>query len=189
MHRTLLFAIALILAASCAEALNEQDIKAYTNKRWQMFSKPDFQPQEADVTIITQLKKARELWNNKNIDEAISTAKELLKAYPGSIAAAAELAGMYKDIQAKYGRDAEGLVQSVLASGDGKTPATAYKVITVDEEYTILSYLKLKLISQRLHNQDNKAYDAMQVKDSSGTEKTIYFDVTPLFVKMSKKLQ
>ncbi len=72
-----------------------------------------------------------------------------------------------------------GLATSIVASGDGKTAKTAYKVIAVDEEYTILNYIGADLKRQSL--QDN-----CDVMECTLDEKpvVIYFDVTiPLEVE------
>lgn len=205
--RTLMLAFALWVTSPSVAALNQHELTTYAEIRWQMFRKPDFQPYQADVIVTAQINKAKSLWNESKVDEAISTVKELLKTYPGSISATGALSDMFKaliaasppnrpdlttklqEIQSKYYKDYDGLLQSILASGDGKSPATAYKVISVKEEYATISHLGHKKISQRLLNQNNKAYDAIEVKDDSGAELTIYFDVTPLFDKMASTLK
>lgn len=64
-----------------------------------------------------------------------------------------------------------GLLDSILASGDGRTSETAWVVISVAEEYAILKHLGYELIGQSLTS-DRR--DAMQVR-SGGEEFTVYF--------------
>jgi len=68
------------------------------------------------------------------------------------------------------------LLKSILNSGDGKTPETAYVVINVDEEYALLSSLGLERIGQFLLN-NKQGYDLLIVVDSEGNQSKIYFDV------------
>ncbi|MGC4016190.1 MAG: DUF4919 domain-containing protein [Luteolibacter sp.] len=67
-----------------------------------------------------------------------------------------------------------GLMQSVIASGDGKTPKTGFKVIAVAEEYAILRDFGADLSSQSLVD---GPCDKMVCKLPGGKEGTIYFDV------------
>lgn len=67
-----------------------------------------------------------------------------------------------------------GLLTSILGEGDGKTAKTAYKVISVDEEYQVLNHLGAKLKKQTLVD---GPCDAMQV-ELDGKEVTLYFDVS-----------
>ena len=64
-----------------------------------------------------------------------------------------------------------GLIDSVLESGDGKTPETAFVTISVMEEYAILRAFRLKRKSQSLVG----TRDLFVVTDSSDEESEIYF--------------
>ena len=66
-----------------------------------------------------------------------------------------------------------GLLTAIVTSGDGKTPKTAYKVISVDEEYTLLNHIGADLKSQTLVD---GPCDAMAV-ELNGSQTTIYFNV------------
>jgi hypothetical protein len=66
-----------------------------------------------------------------------------------------------------------GLMTSIVSSGDGKSPKTAYKVISVDEEYTFLNHIGAKLKRQSLKDGPS---DEMEV-DIEGTPTVIYFNV------------
>ncbi|GGZ15527.1 hypothetical protein GCM10011614_32990 [Novosphingobium colocasiae] len=78
-----------------------------------------------------------------------------------------------------------------LASGDGKTQATAYVIFEnsemagVDKEYEILRYLKLKPQSQALVTGESKTYDALTVIDpQTGDTRTVWFDISNFFGEM-----
>lgn len=67
-----------------------------------------------------------------------------------------------------------GLMRSITSTGDGKSPATAWKVISVSEEYALLNEIDAELIDQSLVN----SCDKMHIKLPNGTETDLYFDVT-----------
>ncbi len=82
----------------------------------------------------------------------------------------------------------DGLIDAILASGDGLTQATAYHVLTVSEEYVVLDVLGLRSEQQSLqHADDGTSYDVFNVKDkNSGEKREIYFDITPMMAALDK---
>ena len=70
---------------------------------------------------------------------------------------------------------AYGLMQSVMQSGDGLTPKTAFKVISVAEEYSVLREFGAEVIEQSLID---GPCDKMKCKYPDGKEVTLYFDVS-----------
>ena len=70
-----------------------------------------------------------------------------------------------------------GLVQSILNSGDGLKPESAWVVITVHEEYVVLSVLGMRPGTQAVIHKDSHNYDEMKVKDADGKDHTFYFNV------------
>jgi hypothetical protein len=67
-----------------------------------------------------------------------------------------------------------GLVHSI-ETGDGRTPATAFTVIDVDEEYSALRALGLKVTSQSLIRAGAHSYDALATVSDKGESATYYF--------------
>lgn len=84
-----------------------------------------------------------------------------------------------------HGAWAHGLFESILASGDGRTSATAYLVVAVYEEYAVLRYLGLAPRRQAL---TAGGRDAMSVV-ADGEERTVYFDPAPSFERLRKALE
>jgi hypothetical protein len=81
------------------------------------------------------------------------------------------------DQAAHHSATARGLIQAIAATGDGKTPETAFVVISVGEEYIILATRGLKKVQQALISKDGHSYDLMTVQNqSSGTEQ-VYFNI------------
>ncbi|MCX5735943.1 MAG: DUF4919 domain-containing protein [candidate division NC10 bacterium] len=58
---------------------------------------------------------------------------------------------------------ANGLARSILDSGDGKSPETAFEVISVDEEYALFRVLGLRPTGQALMSQAGHSYDVMRM--------------------------
>lgn len=70
----------------------------------------------------------------------------------------------------------EGLQKTILESGDGKTPETAYKVNMVTEEYALLRLMRAKTLKQTLTS-STPVCDLMEV-EINGQKENIYFDIT-----------
>jgi hypothetical protein len=68
------------------------------------------------------------------------------------------------------------LVDSIVHSGDGKSPQGAWVVISVHEEYVVLRALGFQPVQQSLMNQNGHSYDVMKVKGQEGAEQTFYFN-------------
>jgi len=70
------------------------------------------------------------------------------------------------------------LLKSITDHGNGKSTATAYHVISIAEEYTLMRVFRMALIRQQLLREAGHAYDVMDVKDlNSGDTTTLYFNV------------
>lgn len=84
----------------------------------------------------------------------------------------------------------QGLVQSILKSGDGKSPETAYVVVIVHEEYVVLSVLGLQPQGQSLLHDKGHSYDVMKAKDrKSGEPVTLYFNADIPFKSYEVKMK
>jgi hypothetical protein len=68
---------------------------------------------------------------------------------------------------ATHRKIAQGLVASVLQSGDGRSFQTAYQVISVAEEYALLETLNLRPLAQALHSHEGQHFDIIQVQPAS----------------------
>lgn len=82
-----------------------------------------------------------------------------------------------------------GLLNSILASGDGESLKTAYVVISVKEEYAILNLLGLQAEEQRLVNEGGHSYDVFKVTDlKTGQSSVLYFNVDIPLGWLEKKI-
>jgi len=76
-----------------------------------------------------------------------------------------------------------GLLGSITSSGDGKSCKTAYYVINVDEEYTVLNYMGAKTLGQSLDD----GCDALDV-ELNGKRTKIYFDISGSLAATQKRI-
>jgi len=108
-----------------------------------------------------------------------------IDAQIGAMAAADKLGDDRKAAHHRY--VAKGIIDSILSSGDGKAPATAYKVIAVREEYAVLMALGLRPQSQGLNHIDGHHYDVLTAIDPKTNEsRTLYFNIDPIWAAETK---
>jgi hypothetical protein len=88
-----------------------------------------------------------------------------------------------------HGAIAKKLMESVLKSGDGRTPESAYTVISTDEEYAFLGVLGLKMKTQSLIKVKNSSYDLLEVVDKEGNGMKIYFNIDIPFNWLDNKMK
>jgi hypothetical protein len=70
------------------------------------------------------------------------------------------------------------LLRSISDSGDGAAPETAFRVIAVREEYSLLNAVGLKPVGRALVDGDGRDYDAVEVVDKgTGETRTVYFSL------------
>jgi uncharacterized protein DUF4919 len=86
---------------------------------------------------------------------------------------------LHDDKKAEFHRAVlDGLLRSIMDSGDGKSAKTAFVVITVHEEYIILSVLGLMPSEQSVQHTGGHSYDVLKAKKRDSNETvTLYFNV------------
>jgi len=73
-------------------------------------------------------------------------------------------------------------IDQLLASADGASAATAYRVRNIGEEYQILAALGLCPHQQSLVMNGRKPYDVLRAIDSrTGAERELWFDIGAFF--------
>ena len=79
------------------------------------------------------------------------------------------------------------LFASITGSGDGKTANTAYRVVTVREEYATLMILGLRRTKQALVHDGPHSFDVLTAVDpDTKAESTIYFNIDPIIDHQTK---
>lgn len=162
----------------------------YTAFRMAYVASPKYEPYGAARVLMGQMKKA---YTAGDCPAAMAHAKEIFEVNLVQIDAHFVTALC----QRKAGNEEEarrehamlmGLVRSVLGSGDGKSPETAF--VAIEEEYSVLAALSLTLVRQALVNHGGSAFDRMEAKkrDSDQTV-TLYFNVDRPQAQLSRMLQ
>jgi hypothetical protein len=83
----------------------------------------------------------------------------------------------------------KGLTNSILASGDGKSTATAYVVVTMAEERFVLMHFDLDEKLQALVTEGGHNYDRIDgVNEKTGAKESLYFNVDAMFGSLTRKL-
>jgi Domain of unknown function (DUF4919) len=70
-----------------------------------------------------------------------------------------------------------GLINSILNRADGKTPSTAYVVISTEEEYAVMQALGYGVGGQSLQHTDGHTFDVLHGTDKSGNKVDVYFNI------------
>jgi hypothetical protein len=132
--------------------------------------------------------------NEKNYAKAVECAEKILaqdfldiNAHLGAARAHKEL---HNDERADFHRDVGmGLITSILRSGDGKSPETAFVVISTDEEYVLMNFLGIRPSGQSLLHKDQHSYDLMKgTEQDSGETVSIYFNIDKPFAHLAAQI-
>ncbi len=70
------------------------------------------------------------------------------------------------------------ILDSILSSGDGESPDTAFVVINIIEEYAVMDHFEMTFSSQSLTHQGEKTYDRIVAMAEDGSEHVIFFDIS-----------
>lgn len=122
-------------------------------------------------------------FRDNKYDKAIEYAQKILKGNFVDMNAHLVLAAAYKgkddpDKEKFHRYVAEGLIKSILKSGDGKSQETAFVVISTGEEYVILRVFGLMPGSQSLLSANGHHYDRLDAVDPKTNQKvTLYFNI------------
>jgi hypothetical protein len=77
-----------------------------------------------------------------------------------------------------------GLTDSVLKTGNGKAPETAYVTISIAEEYAVLLRMRLQAESQVLVDHPFPV-DSISARGENGQTSTIYFNPSWHFIRLA----
>jgi hypothetical protein len=95
------------------------------------------------------------------------------------------LRNLERHVEADFHRGgAIAMLKSILRTGDGRGPKTAWTVFQVREEYEVMKALGLRVESQTLKDEDGRQFDVLKArapKDGRGVD--VYFDITEVFAE------
>ena len=145
------------------------------------YAKSDlYNPYEQNLKLKKEI---GETIKKKEYKKAIKLSNEILEKNYVDIEAHMFCLVAYKELDNKskyeyHGYVLDGLIGSIIKSGNGDSPETAFVVICVREEYIILDILGYKVLKQSLIEKKGHKYDAMGVEEIKTKKKTtIYFNV------------
>ena len=156
-------------------------MKKATEQRLAYAGSPEYNPYDTKIGDIR--KAAIDFQSKQMFPEAIAEVQKGLARSQYNIDLLIILATCYRTLGDTANADKSrelwmSLMDSVLRSGDGLGYATAFKVISVDEEYSLLRVLQLEVINQSLESHDGSQFDVMRVKSGkSDQEFVLYFNV------------
>ncbi|MBV9927540.1 MAG: DUF4919 domain-containing protein [Acidobacteria bacterium] len=128
----------------------------------------------------------------KKYGRALEYAEKIMKGNYVDIDAHVVASAVYKEKgdaeQEKFHRYvAEGLIRSILNSGDGKSQETAFTVISTEEEYVVLKVYGLRPGSQSLLEAKGHHYDRLDAVNPKTNEKvTLYFNIDRPYGELEK---
>ncbi len=84
---------------------------------------------------------------------------------------------------------AMGLVESIMAGGDGLASASSFTVFDVSEEYEILKVKGCLPASQALESHEERQFDVLHARKVDGSPCDFYFDVTELMALTARHFE
>lgn len=78
------------------------------------------------------------------------------------------------------------LLESILATGDGRSEETAYHVLFVPEERDVLMSRQLRPGGQELVESKGRYFDVLTARDAEGKEVRVWFDITEHFQRLTE---
>lgn len=142
--------------------------------------------------IMLQAGQMRQTYAAGDCTEALAQARQVIDLNFVQIDAHMVMANCLK----RAGKDEEAqrertifveLIKSILKSGDGKTPESAFVVIAVAEEYSLLSALGLVRVRQALVNYNGSAFDRIEAKARDSDQAvTLFFNVDRLQAQLAR---
>jgi hypothetical protein len=122
-------------------------------------------------------------YNQGDFAQALAHANKVLDSYYLDIRAhqIASVANreMHLQQEAEFHHNvAQGLINAILRTGDGKSPQTAWEIISTQEESVVLQSLGLRTDGQSLITVGDHQYDKLEAVDAKSQQKvTLYFNV------------
>jgi hypothetical protein len=142
-----------------------------------------------DDKKLKEILNSKEKHSEKDLEKIITLSEKVLKEMPFDVDNWLYLAYANKML----GRDVErrnaismfrGIMETIYSTGDGKTEETAFWVINVGNEYTMLNWMDLE--SAGMQSLTAMQCDRLKVKKNDEGIEAVYFNVSILFDSMSK---
>jgi tetratricopeptide (TPR) repeat protein len=155
----------------------------FTELRLAFFESPNYNPYAPMLTY----RPMNAALNQKNYEEALKIAEAVLAKNFVEINAHITAQIAYQETgnaeRAQFHKFmVDGLLNSIKSNFDGKSAATAFEVISINEEYGLVRSLGLRPIKQALIEDKGHSYDAITVVDPQTNQQSIiYFNIDKPF--------
>ena len=155
----------------------------FTELRLAFYESPNYNPYAPMLTY----RPMNAALNQKNYEEALKIAEAVLAKNFVEINAHITAQIAYQETgnaeRAQFHKFmVDGLLNSIKSKLDGKSVATAFEVISINEEYGVVRSLGLRPIKQALVQEKGHSYDAITVVDpQTNQESVMYFNVDKPF--------
>ncbi|MBN1542991.1 DUF4919 domain-containing protein [candidate division KSB1 bacterium] len=152
-----------------------------------------YNPYDPDVADWRD--KARSAWKNSELSTAVQLTKQILERNFLDLEAHFLLRQAMKQLdqpeQAEYHhRVLKGLFEAIGKSGDGKTPQTAFRLISADETPIVLHLLNLKLKESKRVQIDRSRFDLVVAINPQNPEpQQLFFNIDIPYRWMQKHFQ
>lgn len=142
-----------------------------------------------DAEKLKKILNQKDDLNERDLNRVISLCGKILEEVPFDIDNLAYMAYAYKLLGQMQNFEAtvyqyRGVLEAINTTGDGKSEKTAFWVIRVDNEYTMLNWLDLEFGGQQ--SLSANMCDKLTVKKNKQKYKAVYFNVTIPFTKMGE---
>ncbi|MBP9015039.1 MAG: DUF4919 domain-containing protein [Candidatus Atribacteria bacterium] len=150
---------------------------------------PDYNPYRTTEELRDKENQMWEAYKNGNYEEALQIGNSILDTNYLRIMPHYIFSEVYEKLgnteKQQFHEDVFfGLVDSVIKSGDGKSPETAMTVIEIKEEYDVLSVLGFDEDSHTLIEQDGKRFDVITAQNpETGETRDFYFNIDLFYGK------
>lgn len=120
--------------------------------------------------------------------KVLNYTKQILKDYPFNIEEIFITGIAYsnlgeEDLSKVWFYKYDKLINTIMSSGDGKSEKTAFIVIKITDEYSLLNAFGFNFTGQSLVVNKKKSYDVMSVEQNNFGVESIYFDINLFFGK------
>lgn len=138
---------------------------------------------------LTELYKSR-VYNDENLKKVIDLSKKYLEIHPFDLDKMDAIYGAASRLEdtvtrAIYFHKIKRLMQTILATGDGKTCETGYHVLEVRHEYFIINAYEYQSKGQSLVG----LCDYLELEPNDDKVQGMYFDVSQIFKGYSKMFE
>ncbi len=186
-----LFYLELALAADDSDDIYDwENLTNYSELRQEIGWSDNY---DARCFFSRPLAEMAKAMNEENWEGAIKLGESWLNQCPIDIRAhyytGIALGEIGREVESEnHFRWSRGLMEDLVASGDGKSCETAYITISVSEEYDALYFFRLQKQNQSLVRAENASCDLITAKNDEEKEFSIYFNPEAHFARLAKLL-